>query len=769
MPSLTLAIFVLAMQAAQRPVPPPGSLRPTVTFGGSGQNTITAMTSDAAGNVYIAGSTSSPDFPVVNAAQPQFGESQLMSSANRGATWTKLALPPAQPLWIEPDPSVASILFAGTATGIYRSTDGGQTWASVYSWSVSAGEGSSMAIDPGNHLHMIATVATGLVILSEDGGNTWSTITLPSVYAFPGWPQFDPFGSGNVVLNGAIPYRSTDGGHTFTQFGPGGGGVQALNYDTVHQGWIWFAIDHGILGLFYRSTDGGVTWTQMPNPPAAVNWILVDPELPSTIYGGLLGGLFVSNDDAQTWSNMNLANGYSLSGRLAFLSRKCAGGGLYAITDGALQISQDFSTWRSSPFAGVVDVAVGAGCQVYAARSLSTDAFVAKLSPETRDPLWVTYLGGLAADAATVITVDGNGHVYVAGTSASLDFPSTVPRIGSVGTANVFLTEFNGAGQLVSSVIFGGDATDTPYGVAVDGAGNRYVVGWTDSPSFPLTPGALDTQLSNGAGGFAVKFAPNDSLSYATLLDTAAPYAVVIAGRNAVIGGGGAIPGQPPPGGKEPGFLLTLNATGSAVASMAYIGGDNSQLNYESPDLASYRWFGPFALASDAAGNIYVLGATNAADFPVTPAAYVSPLRASSCQTGPNFAPTIPPANVYVMKLAGIGQPPLYSAILGAQCAVIPGAIAVNTQGDATFTMATDQGLPLAHPLEVSPDCRGNSAAIAQLSADGSALEFSSYLATCGALPLAVLPSGASLVGAAQDSAALVVKVPVREGPVQIR
>ena len=64
MPTLTFAIFVFAMQAAHRPVPPPGSLRPTVAFGGSGQNTITAMTSDTAGNVYIAGTTSSPNLPL---------------------------------------------------------------------------------------------------------------------------------------------------------------------------------------------------------------------------------------------------------------------------------------------------------------------------------------------------------------------------------------------------------------------------------------------------------------------------------------------------------------------------------------------------------------------------------------------------------------------------------------------------------------------------------------------------------------------------------
>ena len=72
------------------------------------------------------------------------------------------------------------------------------------------------------------------------------------------------------------------------------------------------------------------------------------------------------------------------------------------------------------------------------------------------------------------------------------------------------------------------------------------------------------------------------------------------------------------------------------------------------------------------------------------------------------------------MKLAGIGQPPIYSALLGAQCASIPGAIAVNQQGNATFTLATGAGFPLSRPFATAGNCGGDSAVVAQLSADGS-------------------------------------------------
>ncbi len=295
------------------------------------------------------------------------------------------------------------------------------------------------------------------------------------------------------------------------------------------------------------------------------------------------------------------------------------------------------------------------------------------------------------------------------------------------------------------------------------------MVGWTDSPSFPVTPGALDTQFpSNGAGSFAARFHFDGSLAYATFLDAAWLYAVVVdAGGNAVIGGSGAIPGEAPPAGKEPGFLLTLNSTGSSIANFAYIGGDTTQGSYQTTS-GSMRFPGPFALAGDAAGNIYVEGVTAAPDFPVIRGSYVSPLRSDACNEGPSFARSVPPADIYVMKLAGIGQPPIYSALLGAQCASIPGAIAVNQQGNATFTLATGAGFPLSRPFATTGNCGGNSAVVAQLSADGSTLD-SSYLETCGALPLAAPPGSTVFVGANLAGSAVVVKLPVREGSTQIR
>jgi hypothetical protein len=74
-----------------------GGISPEVTFAGSGQESIQAMAADAHGNIYVAGTTSSPDFPVKNAEQPQFGDSRMMRSVDRGANQCLLGTGCLQP------------------------------------------------------------------------------------------------------------------------------------------------------------------------------------------------------------------------------------------------------------------------------------------------------------------------------------------------------------------------------------------------------------------------------------------------------------------------------------------------------------------------------------------------------------------------------------------------------------------------------------------------------------------------------------------------
>jgi hypothetical protein len=62
-----------------------------------------------------------------------------------------------------------------------------------------------------------------------------------------------------------------------------------------------------------------------------------------------------------------------------------------------------------------------------AALAGGTDAFVTKLSPGGGEMLYSTFLGGADRDAATGITVDAAGNAYVVGTTSSLNFPVVSP------------------------------------------------------------------------------------------------------------------------------------------------------------------------------------------------------------------------------------------------------------------------------------------------------------------------------------------------------
>jgi photosystem II stability/assembly factor-like uncharacterized protein len=150
------------------------------SFAGSGQNSIQSVATDAGGNLYVAGTTSSINFATLNAAQPVIGESRILRSADLGVTWTHMGLPPSDVNVVVPDPVTALVIFAAGNTGIFKSTDGGQSWTTVYQFQLPSAFNGAMVIDPGNHLRLAALLPSGGVIRSVDGGGTWTKAVPPA-------------------------------------------------------------------------------------------------------------------------------------------------------------------------------------------------------------------------------------------------------------------------------------------------------------------------------------------------------------------------------------------------------------------------------------------------------------------------------------------------------------------------------------------------------------------------------------------------------------
>ena len=116
-----------------------------------------------------------------------------------------------------------------------------------------------------------------------------------------------------------------------------------------------------------------------------------------------------------------------------------------------------------------------------------TDAFVAKLNPTATALVYFTYLGGAAFDAGTAITIDGNGNAYLGGYAESAGLATAgAAQTLYAGGWDGFAAKLNPTGTSFNYLTYlGGSRNDEILGLAIDGGGNAYVTGYTDSSNLP--------------------------------------------------------------------------------------------------------------------------------------------------------------------------------------------------------------------------------------------------------------------------------------------
>ncbi|NCC26485.1 MAG: hypothetical protein EOM25_14995, partial [Deltaproteobacteria bacterium] len=113
----------------------------------------------------------------------------------------------------------------------------------------------------------------------------------------------------------------------------------------------------------------------------------------------------------------------------------------------------------------------------------STDAFAAKIDGGTGVLVWNTFLGGAATDAGAGIAVDGSGNVYVVGFSTASWQGASPPVRAFAGNSDAFVARLDSSGNLVWNTFLGGGTNDFGYAIVLDGSGNIYVTGESHATS----------------------------------------------------------------------------------------------------------------------------------------------------------------------------------------------------------------------------------------------------------------------------------------------
>jgi hypothetical protein len=255
-----------------------------------------------------------------------------------------------------------------------------------------------------------------------------------------------------------------------------------------------------------------------------------------------------------------------------------------------------------------------------------SDGFVTKIDGPAGAILYSGYLGGWGVDFCCSIAVDATKHAFVTGATDSTNFPTAGPFDPSYngGLTDAFAAKLNPSGNaLLWSGYIGGGGIEYGNGIAIDGVGNAYVVGYTDSTEtqcFPLVVGPDLTYNGGTFDGFVGKVNPQGTmLVYCGYVgganaDLGMDVAVDTLGRAWLTGGTesdeSTFPVTVGPSlshaGNEDVFVARVGSGGDALDFCGYLGGSGTER--------------AFRIDIDAQGDAYVAGATTStqgAGFPV--------------------------------------------------------------------------------------------------------------------------------------------------------
>jgi hypothetical protein len=479
--------FELAAYDAAKPLVIDPALSYSTYIGGTGTDGAFGVAIDSVGNCYVAGFTTSTNFPTRNPFQKNLAGAIDTFVLKLNRTGTAL---------------VYSTYIGGSSTeypfGIAVDSTGeayelGNTGSTNFPTTAGAFQTTcaSCSLYPDVFLTKLSSTGSSLVYSTYFGGSGDDRafgITLDSANNayFVGWTTstdlpvttgaFQTSNAGGIsdafvteinTAGSALVYSTYLGG---TDQDVGFGVALDASGNTVVTGYT-YSIDFPVsAGAFQTSTTtNGGAWVTKLNVGGTA-------EIFSTYLGGTDGTSAGNSVKVDTPGNVYVT-GYT-----------CA---------------SDFPT---TP--GVFQPTFGGDCT-----SAGGDAFVTKLNPTGTKPVFSSYLGGAGDDVGFSIGLDSTNNVYITGRSSSTNYPVTPGAFQSTmaGGYDTIFSIVNPQGTaLLYSTYLGGTAVDVAFVMAVDKIGNAYIIGRSYSTNFPVTPGSLQGILKGSTNAIVFKFTPGD-------------------------------------------------------------------------------------------------------------------------------------------------------------------------------------------------------------------------------------------------------------------
>jgi len=352
--------------------------------------------------------------------------------------------------------------------------------------------------------------------------------------------------------------------------------------------------------------------------------------------------------------------------------------------------------------------------------------FISKLNPSGTALIYSTYIGGSAGDQCFGMATDNSGDAYVVGITNSSDFPTTPGAYQTTflgNTANLFVAKIDPSGSsLVYSTYLGQGAGDANgiccfQTIALSSSRNVYLTGSIESPNFPTTPNALQTQYGGGPhdGYLTVLDSTGSKLIYSTFLggngnDGGQKVTVDDLGNAFITGftGSSDFPITAGAfqtaygGGINDVFVSEINPFGSGLSSLIY----STYLGGSGNDEA-------FTLVLDASGNAFIGGNTDSLNFPVT---------SGALQTTNHGG-----VDGFITKLNASASTLIYSTYLGGSDTDDVRVIGTDESGNAYLAyITTSKDFPVQNPIQ-SHNAGSRDGGLGILNSSGTGLLFSTY------------------------------------------